>query len=254
MTVQKPQSEAQIAAMFDRVAPRYDLLNRLLSGRQDQRWRQHLIARIPNRIGGSLLDVATGTGDVLFAARAAHPEYSDFVGVDISKGMLDRARQKLTLSQSKNSRTHSRVLAGAPTLKKPTMTFHNMSATELDLRSNTFDCVTISFGLRNVVDRHQGLNELIRVLKPGGTLLILEFFLPKNGLPARLFQFYFHKILPKIAGAISDPAAYQYLPQSVGSFYTTEELRRAIYDLKCTVEEINSFMFGSCRLVRAVKS
>src|SRR4051812_28420769 len=97
--VQRPESEAKIAAMFDRVAPRYDLLNRLLSARQDVRWRRRLTAMIPYRPGGRYLDVATGTGDVLLAAAAAHPEYASYTGVDIANAMLSRAAAKAKLAR-----------------------------------------------------------------------------------------------------------------------------------------------------------
>ena len=235
--IQSPKSEAHIAAMFDRVAPRYDLLNRLLSARQDQRWRKILVRMIPYRPGGHYLDVATGTGDVLLAARSARPEYSEFVGLDISGAMLALAEQK-----AKNAK-------GRP----PATEFRQASAEALGLGDARFDCVSISFGLRNVVRREEAIKEFARVTKTGGTLLILEFFLPKKGLLAALFQFYFHGILPLIGGLISDRAAYRYLPQSVGSFYAPEALKSVLYDSGFTVEETRNFLFGACRLVRATR-
>jgi demethylmenaquinone methyltransferase/2-methoxy-6-polyprenyl-1,4-benzoquinol methylase len=104
-----------------------------------------------------------------------------------------------------------------------------------------------------VVQRDQALREFHRVLVPGGVLLILEFFIPKRGLMAALFQFYFHTILPFIGGLFSDREAYKYLPQSVGSFYSPDELRQALYDTGFNVEGGESYLFGACRLVRAVK-
>lgn len=231
-SVQRPESEAKVAAMFDRIAPRYDLLNRLLSMRQDQRWRKKMIAALPYRPGGALLDVATGTGDVLMAARAAHPEYASFTGVDISREMLALAEAKL---------------AGA----KPKAQLAKMSAEKLDLPDQSFDALTIAFGLRNVVQKPRALKEFARVLKPEGRLLVLEFFEPDNGLLAAGFQFYFHSVLPLIGGLISDRAAYKYLPRSVGSFYSADALRKALYDAGFVVDEIRSFMFGSCRLISA---
>lgn len=237
MRVQAPQSEAHIAAMFDRVAPRYDLLNRLLSARQDQRWRRRLTKMIPFRPEGRYLDVATGTGDVLVAAARTHAEYGAFVGVDISAEMLVRAEEK--------ARQHG--------IKGKTE-FRRLSAENLaPLPSESFDCLSISFGLRNVVRREEALKEFHRVLAPGGVMLILEFFLPKKGLLARLFQFYFHGILPFIGGLISDKAAYKYLPESVGSFYEAAALREVLYGIGFKVDQEESFLFGSCRLVRAVK-
>ncbi len=236
MTIQRPESEAKIAAMFDRVAPRYDLLNRLLSARQDQRWRRHLAALVPFRPGGSYLDCATGTADVLLTVGHKHPEYSELVGVDISAEMLAFGQTKVDTSDLRQKVRLSR-----------------MSAEALTLPDGKFDCVSISFGLRNVVDRGKALMEFHRVLKAGGSLLILEFFIPKRGLLGALFQLYFHHILPFIGGLLSDRAAYKYLPQSVGSFYTPDELRAALYDRGYTVESVTSYLFGACRLVQAVK-
>ncbi len=237
MRIQAPQSEAHIAAMFDRVAPRYDLLNRLLSARQDQRWRRHLTAMIPFRPGGRYLDVATGTGDVLVAAARTHSEYEAFVGVDISQEMLVRAKEKT-------------ATAGFAAKSE----FRKLSAEALDpLPTASFDCLSISFGLRNVVRRENALREFHRVLAPAGVLLILEFFLPKKGLLARLFQFYFHGVLPLIGGLLSDKAAYKYLPESVGSFYEAGELRDVLYRIGFKVDQTKSFLFGSCRLIRATK-
>ena len=236
MSIQRPESEAKIAAMFDRVAPRYDLLNRLLSARQDQRWRRQLTAMVPYRPGGRYLDVATGTGDVLLSVARAHTEYQEHLGVDISGEMLAEAQKKATASG----------LAPVPQLRQ-------MSAERLVLADGAFDCLSISFGLRNVVRRDQALREFYRVLGPGGVLLILEFFLPRKGLLAWFFQLYFHRILPFIGGLLSDREAYRYLPESVGSFYTPEAMREALYQQGFTVATTQSYLFGACRLIQAVK-
>jgi demethylmenaquinone methyltransferase/2-methoxy-6-polyprenyl-1,4-benzoquinol methylase len=236
MAVQYPHSETKIAAMFDRVAPRYDLLNRLLSMRQDQRWRRRLISMIPYRPQGRYLDVATGTGDVVLAARRARSEYAEFLGVDISTEMLAIAAKK------------ARAAAG------PAVAFKPMSAERLALPDAALDCVTIAFGLRNVIDRGRAVAEFHRVLRPGGALLILEFFIPRRGLLGWAFQLYFHKVLPLIGGWLSDREAYRYLPESVGSFYQPEELRAVLYDQGFTVAESVAYLFGACRLLKAVKS
>ncbi len=241
--IQRPESEARIAAMFDRIAGRYDLLNRLLSMRQDQRWRKELTKRVPYRPGGKFLDVATGTGDVLEQVRFTHREYDSVVGVDISGEMLNLAKEKLAAQKGDPVRG-----------SLPRVEFHRRSAEELELPDGAFDAMAISFGLRNVVRKDKALAEFRRVLKPGGTLLILEFFLPKRGLLAALFQLYFHTILPAIGGLISDRAAYKYLPQSVGSFYSPEQMRAALYEQSFQVAEVKSFLFGACRLVHATKT
>lgn len=232
--VQHPKSEAHVAAMFDRIAARYDLLNRLLSARQDQRWRKRLVSMVPYRPGGKLLDVATGTGDVLLAVASVRKEYDAFVGSDISSKMMALAETKVKKA-----------------LPRLNVTFKQASAEALGLPDRAFECVTIAFGLRNVVHRDAALKEFYRVLAPNGVLLILEFFLPRRGLLAWGFQLYFHHILPFIGGLLSDKAAYKYLPESVGSFYEPESLRRVLYDVGFTVDETVSYLFGAARIVKA---
>lgn len=237
--VARPASEAQIAAMFDRVAGRYDFLNGLLSALQDRRWRKTLANLVPSRPGGTLVDMATGTGDVLIACAQAHPEYSHFIGGDISEEMLRLAEPKA-----------ARML---PLVQKK-ISFKQTSATAIDLPDQCADTVTISFGLRNVVDKPKAIEEFHRILKPGGTLLVMEFFEPTNSFISRLFQFYFHHILPRIGGLFSDRDAYTYLPQSVGSFYREEELLTAFNRQNLKPGRVVRFLFGSCRIVEAIKS
>ncbi len=232
--IQNPVTEERIAAMFNRIAGRYDLLNRLLSMRQDQRWRKAMIKRLPVRHGARLVDVATGTGDVLLAAAKERPDYSEYLGVDISEGMLQVAATKLPTER-----------------QDPRFKLAVMSAEKLLVTNEYADAVTIAFGLRNVVDREQALREFARVLKPNGALLILEFFLPRKGLLSRLFQFYFHQVLPRIGGFISDGDAYRYLPQSVGGFYTLPELDDRLRASGFRVVEVKRFLFGACNLVTA---
>lgn len=232
----KPVSEVQIAGMFDRIAGRYDFLNKLLSARQDQKWRKHMISHIPYRPAGHFLDVATGTGDVLIAATKARTEYENFLGVDISDEMMNVGRLKCQKQGiAKNVR------------------FANMSAEKLDVSSGSVDCLTISFGLRNVVDKKRALKEFHRVLRKDGHMMILEFFTPKSGPLSLVFQFYFSYILPLIGRLFSDKSAYSYLPKSVGSFYSINELRKIIYDSGFCIDVQKDFLFGATRLIKARK-
>jgi demethylmenaquinone methyltransferase/2-methoxy-6-polyprenyl-1,4-benzoquinol methylase len=232
----RPEDENTIAAMFDRIAKRYDFLNRLLSARQDVRWRRKLVSMIPTRHGGAYLDVATGTGDVLIEAMKAHPEYATFTGGDISKGMLNLADKK----------------ANAIGLTK-NLSWTVMSAEKLNFTDDSLDCISISFGLRNVVNKEKALCEFARTLKQNGVLLILEFFTPSSGPFAKLFQFYFHKILPQIGRLVSEKEAYTYLPKSVASFYSPAELRGSLTTKGFAVEKEINFLFGACRLVKSRK-
>lgn len=240
-TAQVPTDEATIASMFDRVAPRYDMLNRLLSMRQDQRWRKALVASIPPQQSGLLLDVATGTGDVLFAVAKQRPDFTRFIGADVSGAMLEFARKK----EAQNAESFS---------ENRTVSFLKMSAEKLDFATDSMDAVTISFGFRNVVGKLKALSEFHRVLRPGGTLHILEFFTPQNTAIAHAFDAYFHHILPKIGGLLSDKTAYTYLPQSVAGFYTPSEMRQALVISGFKIKEEKDFLFGATRLVVAEKS
>lgn len=247
MPVQSPQSEEQIATMFDRIAPRYDLLNRLLSARQDQRWRLQLVGKIPPQSRGRHLDVATGTGDVIDAMKTAHPEYDVLVGVDISPKMLEIARTKITENPSKGVAPESFSAQG------PHVEWRLMSAEKLQFNDQNFDSLSIAFGLRNVVNKLEAIKEFCRVLRPGGLLLVLEFFPPRTGLMSWLFQFYFHKVLPLVGGLLSDRKAYKYLPESVGSFYRIETFQEVLETSGFHLVEIKNYLFGSCRLVIAQK-
>lgn len=225
------EQETTIADMFDRIAGRYDTLNALLSLRQDARWRNVLVSWLPKRQNGSVLDVACGTGDILTTITRRRPDYRSLVGVDISENMLTLARKKLGDSAK----------------------LQKMSAEELSLPEESFDAVSIGFGLRNVVNKEKALSEFFRVLKPGGVLLILEFFPMDSGILNRLFQFYFQQILPLIGGLLSDRMAYRYLPRSVGTFYTPLALAGRLRTTGFQMGRQRSFLFGSCRLVEARK-
>ena len=233
----RPTEESAIALMFDRISGRYDLLNRVLSARQDVRWRNHLISMVPYRPNGTYLDMATGTGDVILSLAPKHPEYKTFVGGDISKGMLDHAARKAKALQA-----------------FPATEWRLMSAEHITLGDASVDCLSISFGLRNVVNKERALEEFRRVLKPGGVLLILEFFTPGKGPMSKLFQFYFHHILPIIGRLLSETEAYSYLPKSVASFYGPAELREVLTSKNLVVERERNFLFGSCRLIKAIKT
>lgn len=233
----RPTSESQIAHMFDRIAPGYDFLNRLLSFGQDQRWRQALLRRLPVCPEGLLLDVATGTGDIATMAASRQPWWQSVHGVDISENMLAQAREKLR----------------GPVLPRK-VSFSRMSAADLRLTDQSCHAVTIAFGLRNVVDKDKALHEFYRVLKPGGRLLILEFFLTEDSLLASCFRLYFRRILPVIGSLLSDAGAYRYLPESVNTFYSFSELKQQLLSSGFSDIRSQSWLFGGCRLLEASKA
>ncbi len=188
--------------MFDRIAHRYDLLNRLLSMRQDVAWRKKLARYLPDYQPLWLLDLATGTGDVAITLLRRDSRVTRALGVDMSEKMLDEGRLKLEKLRLTDA-----------------IQLQTGDATALELADNTFDVTTIAFGIRNVMDPSVSLKEMIRVLKPGGRSLILEFSLPGNVLMRGLYLFYFRHVLPKVGALISgDSHAYNYLNQTVETF------------------------------------
>jgi demethylmenaquinone methyltransferase / 2-methoxy-6-polyprenyl-1,4-benzoquinol methylase len=230
------EKSTQIQMMFDKISNRYDLLNRLLSAGQDTRWRNKMIIAMPkvNNKKGTLYDIACGTGDVLLNAKSKRNDYSKFVGFDISDGMLTQARNR-----AKG--------------KYPDIKFIQASAEEIPVENESADCLTISFGLRNVDNREVALQEFHRILKNGGTLFVLEFFQAENTLLAKLFDLYFKRILPKIGGFLSDKAAYEYLPQSVSTMPTGNQFKKILSNTGFVEIEQTLWLGGATRLFKAVK-
>ncbi len=196
-----------ISAMFNNIAGSYDLLNYLLSFGIDKNWRKKLLKDITKSTPKTALDVASGTGDI---AISLYRKGVEVTGIDIAQKMLDKAVEKS--ARLKKSTT-------------PLPVFILASADEIPFAENTFDAVTIGFGIRNFEKREQALKEVFRVLNPNGQLAILEFASPKNKPWRSLFTFYFHNILPVVGKVISkDMSAYTYLPESVLDFPQYEEL------------------------------
>lgn len=191
----------RIREMFGGIAPRYDLLNRVLSLGIDRAWRRFAVGKIGVKGAGRVLDVATGTGDVALEIAAQTSSAVSIVGVDFCKEMVDLGKVKV-----ENSPHAGRIkLQVAP-------------CEDIPYEDGTFDAATISFGIRNVVDRNKGLTEMRRVLKDGGKIVILEFSTPTMPVFKQLYHFYFLNVLPRIGGAFSRFSAYQYLPDSVLEF------------------------------------
>ena len=190
--------------MFDRIAPRYDLLNRLLSAGTDVRWRRACADLLELDRPVRLLDLCTGTADLLVEALRRDARHRG-AGVDLSEEMLRRGAAKL----------RRRGLAGRTGLAAG-------DAEALPFAPATFDAATIGFGIRNVGDPAAALGEIRRVLRPGGRLVVLEFSQPRGWLGA-LYRRYFHRVLPRVGALVSgDSSAYSYLPASVARFPTPE--------------------------------
>lgn len=198
--------------MFGSIAPRYDMLNRLLSLGIDRRWRRKAVTDLNCGNGGLILDIATGTGDMLLAAASGTDRTVRIVGVDFCGEMVEIAAAKLAAS---THRDRVGVSIG--------------SCEAIPFRDDTFDSATIAFGIRNVEDRELGLTEILRVLRPGGRLVILEFSTPRSRLFSAVYRFYFSHVLPTVGGLISDAAAYRYLPDSVAEFPDGERFAAMMY-------------------------
>jgi demethylmenaquinone methyltransferase/2-methoxy-6-polyprenyl-1,4-benzoquinol methylase len=201
--------------MFDRIAPHYDFLNRLLSLRQDVRWRRALVAALALRSGARILDAACGTGDVgLEIVRQTHGD-AKVVGIDFAPEMLRLAQPKL-----KGLANPAGIALAAA------------DAFHLPFKTNGFDAVTMAFGIRNIQDKETVLERFWDHLKPGGRLAILELGTPSQGPVRRAFLFYFNRLLPFIGRFFSSHSfAYSYLPQSVARFPAPDQfaglMRRA---------------------------
>ncbi|MBX9852626.1 MAG: bifunctional demethylmenaquinone methyltransferase/2-methoxy-6-polyprenyl-1,4-benzoquinol methylase UbiE [Cytophagaceae bacterium] len=197
---QKAAKKEQVAEMFDNISPRYDLLNRILSLGIDKGWRKKAVKLLKKENPQTLLDIATGTGD--FAIEGLKSGASKIIGVDISEGMLQVGKEKIK----------KLGLEGKIELKKG-------DSENLEFKDNTFDAITVAFGVRNFENLEKGLAEMHRVIKTGGTVVILEFSNPQTFPFKNIYNFYFRHILPFVGKVISkDKSAYTYLPESVNAF------------------------------------
>lgn len=194
--------------MFDRIAGVYDRLNSVMTAGLHHRWRERAVALAGVGSGSSVLDVATGTGDLAFAlARAIGPDGS-VLGADFSEAMLDIARRKGQAAE-----------AGAAPVR-----FEQANALLLPHVTGGFDAATVGFGVRNFSDLDQGLRELARVVRPGGRVVILEMTTPRRPPLSTFFKLWFDKVVPVIGRLAGDSAAYTYLPNSVKRFPGPQEL------------------------------
>src|SRR5258708_4555484 len=216
------EASRKVREMFTEIAPRYDFLNHLLSLELDRVWRARTARRlrpILQRRDARVLDLCCGTGDLAFALARSGP--ARVIGADFSHAMLVRANTKRE-AHGQNTNSDLTVPAG----------FFEADALQLPFADASFDLVTTAFGFRNLANYENGLREIRRVLKQGGTLAILEFSEPPPGLAGDLYRWYCRKLLPKIGGLLSgNPNAYKYLPASVARFFRPEDLASLITQL-----------------------
>jgi len=197
-----------VQKMFDDISPCYDFLNHFLSLGVDIYWRRKFIRNMNIKSGHTVLDVACGTGDIGFEILKKYNV--ELINLDLSENMLNIAEKKAKDKRFEN------------------IQFIQGDAEALPLENNSVDCLTIAYGFRNIAHYKKALEEFYRVIKPGGTLGILEFSIPKSKIFASLFKFYFHHILPRIGSLFSRTDAYRYLPESVDFFPDRNEICRKI--------------------------
>ena len=226
-----PKKE-KVQEMFDHIAPTYDKLNHLMSMNVDRAWRRRALKEIVDGTPQRILDVACGTGDsTISIAKAAAPG-SEVVGADISEGMM-----ALVEGKAKKAGVGDRI------------TLQVADGEALPYEEGSFDRVTCAFGIRNFEHKEKGLEEFLRVLKPGGKAVVLELSVPQNRLVRWAYDLYFTRLLPRIGGAVSgDRAAYRYLPASVHNVPAPQDFCRLMEDAGFTAVRCRTFTFGLCRM------
>lgn len=215
--------------MFGRIARRYDFANSLLSGGIDSHWRRRLVHAVETRAPHTILDLATGSGDVAFALSRKLTNATAIIGMDFCQPMLDQAETKKQ---------------AAPKALYSNVTFRSGDGLALPLPDESFDAVTIAFGLRNLADRSRGLREMRRVLRPGGALFVLEFSQPSRWLRP-LYYCYLSHVLPVVAGMVTgDRDAYLYLNETISEFPNRVELAGEISNAGFSTVRAQPMTFG----------
>lgn len=230
-------SDSPIAAMFDRISPSYDRLNHLLSYNIDKVWRRKTAKIVACYSPKTILDLATGTADLAIALAKRNPQ-AHIIGTDISEKMLEIGQAKIAKEKLENQ-----------------IELRLGDATALPFEDNSFDTVTVAFGVRNFENMKQGLSEIHRVLKPNGQAFILEFSMPEKFPIKQVYRLYFKHILPKIGKWVSkDASAYTYLPESVERFPKPLEFLRLLSSAGLTESTMRHFGHSIATLYSVTKS
>jgi demethylmenaquinone methyltransferase/2-methoxy-6-polyprenyl-1,4-benzoquinol methylase len=225
----------EVAEMFNNISPKYDILNRSLSMGIDVGWRKKAVKKITKLKPNSILDIATGTADLAIALTKTGAR--EIIGVDISEGMLRVGKKKV-----------------AKTSFSDIISLQLADAESLPFEDNKFDVVTVAFGVRNFENPLKGLKEIYRVLKPGGTFLVLEFSKPKVFPVKQVYGFYFKNILPTAGRIVSkDSAAYTYLPASVKAFPEGQEFLNLLSEAGFKQPHAQKLTFGIASIYTSTK-
>lgn len=226
----------QVTEMFDRIAPAYDKLNHMLSFNMDRLWRRRMVRMASAAAPRSIIDIATGTGDLAVALARRNPAAA-VTGVDISPEMVRYGQEKM-----RRKGLDDRV------------TLEVGDAERLRFGDGGFDTAAVSFGIRNFGDIAAGLGEMFRVLRPGGEVFIMEFSVPSWWLFRKVYRFYFHRILPLVGGLVSrDREAYKYLPASVDEFPDKALFLRMMSEAGFTDNSARALMNGIAYIYKGKK-
>ena len=217
-------------AMFDQIAQRYDLLNRVMSMGIDRSWRKKAVAALALPSDARVLDLATGTGDLALSIANAYSD-STVVGVDPSARMLEVGVEKV-----------QRAALGER------VQLELGDAQALPFETDAFDGCSIAFGIRNIPDRGAALAEMARVTKPGGRVVILELSEPRVGWLSPIARFHVHKLIPRIGGMLSGSREYRYLQDSIAKFPTPEAFSELMAGCGLNVLDVEPLTFGACTL------
>lgn len=228
-------TELGSGAMFDSIARRYDLLNRINSLGLDQRWRTRAVRALEVLPGHRVLDLATGTGDLAIAIALAQPD-AHVIGVDPSSGMLEVGVQKV---KARGLGERVQLAMG--------------DATSLAFPDASFDRVSIAFGMRNIADRKLALSEIARVLRPGGRAVVLELATPDAGMLAPFARFHVAAIVPRVGALLSGEREYRHLERSISKFPPAEEFAALIDSTALETRLVERMTFGACVLFAATK-
>lgn len=225
----------QVALMFDNISGKYDFLNHFLSLGIDIQWRKKVLKIVKKENPKLILDIATGTGDLAILLSKVNPD--KIIGLDLSNGMLEVGRKKIAEKELTNL---IEMVQG--------------DSENLPFEDNHFDVITVSFGVRNFENLKKGLSEIYRVLKPTGTLVILEFSQPTQFPMKQLYSFYSNFILPLIGKLVSkDNSAYTYLPESVAAFPFGKDFVNILTDLNYNNVSHKALTFGIATIYTAKK-